>query len=56
MEEEATSWRAFKFFGDETEQNIIGVAIVVFFARREDGRMFKRDGEPTSQGFTPTFA
>jgi hypothetical protein len=37
--------RAFKFFGDEPEQGIVGVAIVVFLAGREDGRTLKGDGE-----------
>jgi hypothetical protein len=27
--------RTFKFFGDETEQGIVGVAIVVFLTRSE---------------------
>ena len=30
--------RAFEFFGDEPEQGIVGVAVVVFLAGREDGR------------------
>lgn len=37
--------RAFKLFGDEPEQGIVGVAIVVFLAGREDGRTCKGDGE-----------
>ena len=42
--------RAFNFFSDETEQDIVGVAIVVFFARREDGGTLKRDGEQFPRG------
>ena len=45
--------RAFNLFGDETEQRIIGVAIVVFRSRSEDGRMLKCDGEQFVHGPNP---
>jgi hypothetical protein len=45
--------RAFKLFGDETEQDVVGVAIVVFLARREDGGTFKGDGEQFLRGPNP---
>jgi hypothetical protein len=45
--------RAFKLFSDETEQGIVGVAIVVFIARREDGRTLKGDGEQFLRGPNP---
>jgi hypothetical protein len=45
--------RAFKLFGDETEQDIVGVAIVVFLTRREDGGTFKGDSEQLLRGPNP---
>lgn len=45
--------RAFNLLGDETEQRIIGVAVVVFRSRSEDGRMFECDGEQFVRGPNP---
>src|SRR3712207_8225181 len=40
----------FRSFGNQSQQDIIGVAIIVFFARGKDGRMVERDGEQFLRG------